>query len=315
MKSELKRKKRKNFKELSYFSLTYLIAQNMLYFFLKIHMEKQVNIGGQNAQQIVQNPVNQPSSIPEKPKVSYLLIGMILVYSVLVGYGGYYFGKQSSKNTTEPKQSQTPPSPSPNEKNGDINWKTYENIQYSLKFDYPQNYIVSTNSDCSGLINNQSACLLALGINPSDSGYSPKAYFWLLRGINSVNIPGQVSSINFNSQKERGFSINPFLQQKRCQFGSTQNQVKKLLSLQMAVVTVRLIITLFQITRMMKWQFFRYLNLTVCVATILLMTNLKKSIVTIFTSLLSTNITEGIQPPIHGYPITILVLYIQTLRT
>jgi len=207
MKSELKRKKRKNFKELSYFSLTYLIAQNMLYFFLEIHMEKQVNIGGQNAQQIVQNPVNQPSSIPEKPKVSYLLIGMILVYSVLVGYGGYYFGKQSSKNTTEPKQSQTPPSPSPNEKNGDINWKTYENIQYSLKFDYPQNYIVSTNSDCSGLINNQSACLLALGINPSDSGYSPKAYFWLLRGINSVNIPGQVSSINFNSQK-RAWVLN-----------------------------------------------------------------------------------------------------------
>lgn len=171
-------------------------------------MENQINAGDQNTHQIGQNPINQSNQFRKRPKMNYLLIGgMILVYSVLVGFGGYYFGKQSSKNTTEPKQNQTAPLQSTNEKNGAANWRTYKNFHYGLKFDYPQSYIISTNSDCSGLINNQPACLLALAINPSNSDYSPKAHFWLLRGINSVNIPGQVSSISFDSQK-RAWVLN-----------------------------------------------------------------------------------------------------------
>lgn len=60
-------------------------------------MENQMNVGNQNAQQIGQNPVSQPVTSPEKPKINYLMIaGIVLVCFVIFGFGGYYLGKQSS---------------------------------------------------------------------------------------------------------------------------------------------------------------------------------------------------------------------------
>jgi len=64
-------------------------------------MANQVNMIDQNAQQIGQNPVNQPVQIPEKPKTNYLVIGLVvLTCFVVFGLGGYYLGKQTQNTTT-----------------------------------------------------------------------------------------------------------------------------------------------------------------------------------------------------------------------
>lgn len=63
-------------------------------------MENQINVGDQNTQQIGQNPIGQSVSIPEKPKKNYVIIGTaVLVCFVIFGFGGYYLGKQSSRNS------------------------------------------------------------------------------------------------------------------------------------------------------------------------------------------------------------------------
>jgi len=88
----------------------------MLYSFIEVHMENQMNVGSQNTQQIGQNPVNQPVIPPEKPKTNYLLIGgIILACFVIFGFGGYLLGKQSSSSdqSTNNIQNQTTPTETP----------------------------------------------------------------------------------------------------------------------------------------------------------------------------------------------------------
>src|SRR3990167_6074629 len=60
-------------------------------------MENKAIVDDQKVQQIGQNPVNQPGQIPEKPKVNYLLIGLIILSCfVIFGIGGYYLGTQKT---------------------------------------------------------------------------------------------------------------------------------------------------------------------------------------------------------------------------
>jgi len=56
----------------------------MIYFYLEVKMANQVNMSDQNAQQIGQNPVNQPVQIPEKPKTNYLVIGLVVLICFVV---------------------------------------------------------------------------------------------------------------------------------------------------------------------------------------------------------------------------------------
>jgi len=73
-------------------------------------MEKQVNIGDQNAQQIGQNPINQLVPTSEKPKINYLVIGTVISFCfVIFGFGGYYLGTQKSNSS----QNNQPPVFSP----------------------------------------------------------------------------------------------------------------------------------------------------------------------------------------------------------
>lgn len=181
-------------------------------------MENQINMGNQNTQQIGQNS-NQPTQITEKPKTNYLFFGVIILVCFFVfGAGGYYLGSQRlfQKNKspeTSPTPAVTVETPSvttpANERNGNTNLKIYKNAQYGLAFDYPEKYVISTNPDCSNLINNQAGCLLSLTLDPTNSVYPPKAYFWFLKWINSVNIPGQISSISFDPQKRVWVLNNP----------------------------------------------------------------------------------------------------------
>lgn len=65
-------------------------------------MENQINVSDQNFQQIGQTPVSQPVQIPEKPRVNYLTIGLVvLICFVIFGFGGYYFGKQTQNKTPD----------------------------------------------------------------------------------------------------------------------------------------------------------------------------------------------------------------------
>lgn len=172
-------------------------------------MENQISIGNQNTQQVEQNPPTQSVVLTEKPKINYLLIlGVVLTCFLVFGFGGYYLGKQSLKVTDEFKQIQSPPSPVITGGNTISNLKTYKIPQYGIEFDYPQNYTISTRSDCGLLlINNQTECLVSLTLNSTNDNYTPKANFWFLKGINSVDIGGQTSSIIFDSQK-RAWVVN-----------------------------------------------------------------------------------------------------------
>lgn len=190
----------------------------MIYFYLKVKVENQINIGDQNNQQIGQNS-NQSMQITEKPKTNYLFLGVtILICFFAFGVGGYYLGSrrvfQKNKSpetsltsvvTTETHSVTTPE----NGRNGNSNLKTYKNVQYSITFDYPGRYVISTNPDCSSLINNQAHCLLSLTLDPTNSDYSPKAYFGFLKGIDLVDIPGQVSDIRFDPEKKKWVLDDP----------------------------------------------------------------------------------------------------------
>jgi hypothetical protein len=172
-------------------------------------MQNQINIDSQNIQQVGQDHNNQSVQIPEKPKTNHLFLGTIILVCFLVfGVGGYYLGRSELRKTqpteilpTSTATTGASPVVAPTNKQ-DGNLKTYKNARYGLSFEYPKNYVITTNSNCSSLTNNQAGCLLSLTLDPTNSDYPPKAYFWLLQGINSVNILGQVSNINFNLRKK-----------------------------------------------------------------------------------------------------------------
>ena len=101
----------------------------MIYFFLEIHMENQINVGDQNAQQIGQNPVNHQVLTPEKPKINFLMIGsIVLACFVVFGFGGYFLGKQQwvTKNSVQTTIITPSISPTPSEAlNLTAGWKSY----------------------------------------------------------------------------------------------------------------------------------------------------------------------------------------------
>jgi len=189
----------------------------MIYFYLKVKMENQINISDQNAQQVGQNLVSQPVQISEKPKVNYLVIGItILLCLIVFGFGGYYLGKKAindsqnldggldqptpySSPTTQAQPSLTQPvaytSPSP----ADLTWKT-ESIQIkketavsgseniNLSIQSPSNWALKTinrSSNPNDMIKNCADYVLTsadstarLTISPFCSGWSAEYFDW-----------------------------------------------------------------------------------------------------------------------------------------
>lgn len=81
------------------------------------------------------------------------------------------------------------------------NWFGYINPMHKIRFKYPGNYTVSSNSDyCNFLVSNKSECLIAMKLSTNDSEFTPPAYFWLLKGIDQTVIFGQSVRILFDQK-------------------------------------------------------------------------------------------------------------------
>lgn len=52
-------------------------------------MENQVNIDNQNSQQIGQNPIDQSTMIPKKPKINFWMISTLILFVILIATGIY----------------------------------------------------------------------------------------------------------------------------------------------------------------------------------------------------------------------------------
>lgn len=100
-------------------------------------MENQINIDDQNNQQIGQGPINQSSTVQEKPKVSYWIIFCGVFGILFLGMVSVYVWnfKTIQKSTTAPQ-----PSPIPQAPKGETNCetlKTYTNPRLELSLQLP----------------------------------------------------------------------------------------------------------------------------------------------------------------------------------
>lgn len=75
-------------------------------------MENQINIGNQNTQQFGQNTVSQPTQIPEKRKVNYWVISIIVLFILLLVVGVMFYLLKSQKNQSTPQNFEQKTAPS-----------------------------------------------------------------------------------------------------------------------------------------------------------------------------------------------------------
>lgn len=176
----------------------------------------------QDIQQTKRNLALQLITPTKKPRVNHslVIIGTALICTAVSIYSlkEYYLNKQPLKNSHKTKETESSLSPSTAiDKNNVSISKTYKNSQYKIEFDYPQSYKILVNptdagnsnyTNCLGLTDNRADCLLSLTIKPTKSDYSPSASFLFLKGITSVNIPGQVEVIKFDVKKRMWVNIS-----------------------------------------------------------------------------------------------------------
>lgn len=74
-------------------------------------MENQVNAGDQNAQQVGQNPINQPSSISGKPIINYWMISTIILILISILLSLYAYKLWSAQNLNSQQSIQITPTP------------------------------------------------------------------------------------------------------------------------------------------------------------------------------------------------------------
>ncbi len=105
-------------------------------------MENQMNAGDKNTQQIEQNMASQSVPVLDKPKTNFVAIVVVaVVCSLVFGFGGYFLGKQSSKQVTGQYQTQPTPistvSPVPSSQPTEPVWQSYTNSGALYEVQYP----------------------------------------------------------------------------------------------------------------------------------------------------------------------------------
>lgn len=73
----------------------------MINLLLEIHMENQINVGDQNAQQIGQNSSSQPIQTPEKPKINYWVISTVFLFILLMAGSGWFVLNSKNKSSSQ----------------------------------------------------------------------------------------------------------------------------------------------------------------------------------------------------------------------
>lgn len=122
-------------------------------------MQNQINVGDQNNQQIGQNPVNQPATIEEKPKINYWMISTVALVVVLVVISIFTFSlinNQKLISGTKITDTNLIPSAQPStstQAEQSIKWLNYTNEKYNfLKFKYPEGSTINFKEDTKNQI-------------------------------------------------------------------------------------------------------------------------------------------------------------------
>ena len=104
------------------------------------------------------------------------------------------------------------------------NWKTFVDRKYRIKFFYPSNYKVqgSTN-DCVWVAKNEQSCKLSLELRARGDQFTPLAYFYLIDGIDNVNISGQIADIKYSKEDGGWIEESPWEKSLIDKYGKTES--------------------------------------------------------------------------------------------
>lgn len=154
-------------------------------------MENKINTGNQNAQQDEQNPVSQSVQLPEKPKINYWMVSVVLLLVIILLVGGVWLVKNKTSLGQRPVTSNQE---SPTVVTGVIRTS-------GLSEEEKQKFGLTTvNYQITDLINNNG--------QPAIDGY------YLQTGKNSVpELLGKCVKINGtvpNEWKNRGYDDIPY---------------------------------------------------------------------------------------------------------
>lgn len=131
----------------------------MIYFYVGVKIENQINMGNQNSQQIDQNPINQQLIAPEKHEINYWMISTIILLAIAISCGVYIVILRNQINTANSTQNSklgitpvptimvptgtpvpTPSTPATGANNTE--WQTYQSKRFSIQFRYPSKYVL-----------------------------------------------------------------------------------------------------------------------------------------------------------------------------
>lgn len=113
-------------------------------------MENQTNIGDQNTQHVGQNPVSQPAQIPEKPKINYGIISMIVLFILLLIAGGAFYLLKSQRNQSSQQIENSITPAQPSGKTGTKISDTNKKVIYSVQEDSSNDHHTLYATDLTG---------------------------------------------------------------------------------------------------------------------------------------------------------------------
>lgn len=113
-------------------------------------MENQMNVGNQNTQQIGQNPINQPTQVPEKPKVNFWMISTLSFALLFLAAAGILAVNYSKLKNSQPDQPNTAILPSPSTINSQPSENPTSAQVSNLKLeDFPSKELLGENDNYS----------------------------------------------------------------------------------------------------------------------------------------------------------------------
>jgi hypothetical protein len=176
-------------------------------------MENQINSPAGNIPPV--NPPNQKNR-SSSPILSLGIFTIVLFISTMIlAYQNLQLRHQTASRQTSPP-AVVVVSPTPKSVQTAVpptGWNIYMDNQLNYTFNYPSAYTLTGITDVSSdrSVTDTAASVLQIQkITPKNSdAYTPTARFYFIKGINTVNLTGQVEDIKFNPQKNAWVDENP----------------------------------------------------------------------------------------------------------